>query len=591
MGDTELKITGNRDELRFNDGSVYNLGYWVCTDPNEAGNIQNVITNSQSLLTTNAFAYLDQQGNYHGLDGVKTDINGNIYEGSPSGKWVKITGVNGGSHTFQLDSTYNCLYMTKAPVDFNWGDIHTGDYLIRHGSFGGANEEADRYRYSLYRNGLTFDECIETADVIYHQFDNKKLVWITIFSDAINKSGFVPCATVCKVDQRDYHYGSVNENPMSVSMGGYAFQKLSTLVSGYIPVEDTENTDPYSDGGSTYPGGGGGSFDTSSDPVSIPDLPTLSALNTGFVSLWRPSSLELANLYNYLWSSAFDLESFKKIFANPIDALMGFGIIPLNPVVSTPRSLKIGNISTDVNLTPITQQYYQLDCGTLYLENFFNTYLEFEPYSTLEIFLPFCGCMPLSSDDFYRRKEEYRNGGKINVTYNIDILSGSCVAFLSCYDAKGHTTMTYEFNGNVLTQIPITGNDFTGLYNAVLGIAGNVVSGVAHAATGNAAGILGDVVNAAHNVTSAKPSINRSGTIGGSYGLLANRKPFLIRNIPREAVAWAQNTFQGYPSHITTVIRSINGYTEFEKVYTDNIPASDNELKEIVQILETGVIL
>lgn len=362
-------------------------------------------------------------------------------------------------------------------------------------------------------------------------------------------------------------------------------------INADLPEPELNPEDPYQPGGSTTPGGGDGSFNKSSDPINMPSIPSLAVINTGFVSLWRPSDTELVALHSYLWSGAFDPDSLKKIFANPIDAIMGFGIIPLNPVIGSPRSLKIGNIDTGVNITPITQQYYQVDCGTLYLENYFNTYLEFEPYSTLEIFLPFCGCMQLSADDFYRRKKEYPGGGAIQVKYNVDILSGSCVACIRCYDANGHMTTTYEFNGNLLTQIPITGNDFSGLYNAVLGIAGNVVSGVAHAATGNAAGILGDVVNAAHNVTSAKPSINRSGTIGGSYGLLANRKPFLIRNIPREAVAWAQNTFQGYPSHITTAINSISGYTEFEKVYTDNIPASDNELKEIVQILETGVIL
>jgi len=388
---------------------------------------------------------------------------------------------------------------------------------------------------------------------------------------------------------------------IACQLNGYALAPSQTtypwssemwaITGANLPEPVVDPDDPYQPGGTTTPGGGQGSFDRSSDPIDVPGMPSLSAIDTGFVSLWRPSTTELINLHNYMWSNAFDLESFKKIFANPIDAIMGFGIIPLNPVTGAERTLKIGNIDTGVNVTPITEQYYQVDCGTLYLDNYFDTYLEFEPYSTLEIFLPFCGCMQLSADDFYRRKKEYPGGGKINVKYNVDILSGSCVAFISCYDANGATTMTYEFSGNLLTQIPITGNDFSGLYNAVLGIAGNVVSGVAHAATGNAAGILGDVVNAAHNVTSAKPSINRSGTIGGSYGLLANRKPFLIRNIPREAAAWAQNTFQGYPSHITTAIKSINGYTEFEKVYTDNIPASDNELKEIVQILETGVIL
>jgi hypothetical protein len=526
--------------------------------------------------------YISNTLKTQGLTGDWFDDNGNKYSFSSSG--VVITTPSGTTKTIELPNPESdktaILYFTYSEADGFCIVVGKNaipyDYSSQYGTYQTAQRTANDYDYAY--------ELCDTISATNRDTYGWGTVLIVPDYNNITPNTPVRSAMCLWTNKGNYSVTSDKDSFNYQSIDPINFNGFNS------PLVDSPD-DPYQPGGTTTPGGGQGSFDRSSDPIDVPGLPLLSAIDTGFISLWRPSSTELINLYNYMWSNAFDLESFKKIFANPIDAIMGFGIIPLNPVTGAARSLKIGNIDTGVNVTPVTEQYYQVDCGTLYLDNFFDTYLEFEPYSTLEIFLPFCGCMQLSADDFYRRKKEYPGGGKINVKYNVDILSGACVAFISCYDANGKTTMTYEFNGNLLTQIPITGNDFSGLYNAVLGIAGNVISGVAHAATGNAAGILGDVVNAAHNVASAKPSINRSGTIGGSYGLLANRKPFLIRNIPREAAAWAQNTFQGYPSHITTVIRSINGYTEFEKVYTDNIPASDNELKEIVQILETGVIL
>lgn len=515
-----------------------------------------------------------------GLLGEWYDNAGNLWSFAPGG--ITITSPSGGTRTV-TNTTPTTDGVGYAMMLVRYYNNEANSFSIAYG----IRIPQDAASATFLRSPGDIDTITEYVTDYFeanvNSIDTKKYAYMPFYNTFTDNDYPIECIGCLWTD--------TTLDTFEVGLGGSRQLINATTLDGFINPAGENPDDPYQPGGTTTPGGGQGSFDRSSDPIDVPALPLLSAIDTGFVSLWRPSSTELLNLYNYMWSSAFDLESFKKIFANPIDAIMGFGIIPLNPVTGTARALKIGNINTGVNVTPVTEQYYQVDCGTLYLDNYFDTYLEFEPYSTLEIFLPFCGCMQLSADDFYRRKKEYPGGGKINVKYNVDILSGSCVAFISCYDANGATTMTYEFNGNLLTQIPITGNDFSGLYNAVLGIAGNVVSGVAHAATGNAAGILGDVVNAAHNVTSAKPSINRSGTIGGSYGLLANRKPFLIRNIPREAVAWAQNTFQGYPSHITTVIRSINGYTEFEKVYTDNIPASDNELKEIVQILETGVIL
>ena len=93
-------------------------------------------------------------------------------------------------------------------------------------------------------------------------------------------------------------------------------------------AEETDPTNPYSGGGTSGPGGGGGSFSGDNDPIDIPELPSISAVDAGFITIYKPSLDELRNLSKYLWSDLFSLDSFKKIFAAPIDCILGLNIMP-----------------------------------------------------------------------------------------------------------------------------------------------------------------------------------------------------------------------------------------------------------------------
>ena len=370
---------------------------------------------------------------------------------------------------------------------------------------------------------------------------------------------------------------------------GYQVYKGSTLNMSEIvnyslfnnakPQEDTGA--PYDNGPTSDTGGGNGTFDGTSDIIGVPSLPSLSALDTGFVKMWRPTKTQLKDIYNYMWSSAFDIESFKKIFANPIETIMGFGIIPIAVSVGTAEEFKVGNIGTGVNVTPITEQFYEFSCGTLNIQEQFGSYLDYEPYTTFDLYLPYVGNVRLSTDDILRQSD-----GSLEIVYHIDILNGACVVYVLC-----NNSVAYQFNGNVLTQLPITGNDFRGMFSSILGIAGNLISAANSVVSGHGGSALGDVASAANNAMGLKPSINRSGSISSSCGFLGVQTPYLIINRPNISRPANDNTYLGFPSNITRKISSLHGYTEFEKIYIENIPATDNELNEIKSLLESGVVL
>lgn len=333
--------------------------------------------------------------------------------------------------------------------------------------------------------------------------------------------------------------------------------------------------DPYTQGGESNVGGGKGNFDGTSVDVGFTTLPNLSAVDTGFITLYNPTILQLQSLASYMWSGAFDLDTFKKLFGDPMQAILGLSIVP-GPVPSSgAQFVKVGNISTGINMTKAASQYIDVDCGTLNVEEFWGAYLDYEPYTKAEIYLPYIGTHQIAVDDIM--------GKAVHIKYHIDILSGACAAEIKCGGS-----VLYTFIGSAAVSIPITGNDWTNVINGVLSIAGAVGSLVA---TGGAAApaAAGEIASAA--VNSLKPNIEKSGAVSGGGGLMAGKVPVLILTRPRQALPASQNAYTGYPAFITRSLGEISGYTEVHKIRLGGISATDAELDEIENLLKGGVIL
>lgn len=336
-----------------------------------------------------------------------------------------------------------------------------------------------------------------------------------------------------------------------------------------------ESVDPFQPGGSSGTGGGTGNFDGTGDDISIPNLPTLSAVDAGFITLFAPSISQMAELASYMWSDLFDINGWKKIFADPMDAILGLSIVPVAIPLGGAKTVKVGNISTSVSMPVALSQYVTVDCGTLNVNEYWGAYLDYDPFTKAEIYLPYVGIHPVSVDDIMNKS--------VHVVYHVDILSGACCAYVQC-----DNTVLYTFIGQCSCSIPITGDNWTNVVNGALSIAGSIGSMVA---TGGASApyAVGDIASTA--VNSMKPSVEKSGAMGGMGGMMGVQTPYIILTRPRQALPEHQNTFMGYPSFITMSLGNCLGYTEIESIHLENIPATEQELSEIENLLKEGVIL
>lgn len=353
------------------------------------------------------------------------------------------------------------------------------------------------------------------------------------------------------------------------------FIKGMNLFFGAGNVEPfNPNTDPYNP--NAEPGGGDGETQTA-DSITDPALPTISSVDTGFITLYKPSISQLNALATWMWGS-LDIDMFKRVMQSPMDAVLGLSILPGIVPSGSSSSVKIGNLDSGVSMSKVSSQYMKFDCGSLTVKRKWGAFLDYSPYTKTYLYLPFIGIRSVETDSIMNTP--------VHIKYNIDVMSGACCAFVI---ANG--TTLYSFIGQCSCSVPVTGRDWTNLINGVLGAVSGVASAAGSAASGNIMGAVSGIASAASSALSAKPTIEHSGSMGGMGGLMGIKRPYFIIERPVQAVPGHQNDVIGYPSFVYKYISQLSGYTEFEQIHLEGIPCTSDELNEIENILLSGVIL
>ena len=333
--------------------------------------------------------------------------------------------------------------------------------------------------------------------------------------------------------------------------------------------------DPYGVPPSEEEGGGG--EETEDDPVEEETMPLPTVANLGFCTVYVPSQAELIQMANYLWSGSFDVDTVIKLFSNPMDSIIGLSAVPVD-LVGSPSPISLGGIQ----LTGITMPKYngrtsvKVDMGSVTLTERYGAYLDYDPYTQLSIYVPFIGIKNLKTDDLM--------GKTVSLMYDIDILTGACVAYLR----PSGGSVLYEWCGQCAVQIPVTGANWDTMFRNAVSAA--TVLGTAMFSPASAPVLAGAVASAAVQAIASKPQIERSGSVTGVAGYLGQLRPYIIRVNPEAYIPDEQNKQIGYPAYITMNLSGAMGYNEVASVHLENIPATSAEIDEIENLLKGGVI-
>lgn len=334
------------------------------------------------------------------------------------------------------------------------------------------------------------------------------------------------------------------------------------------------------------PGGGKGNYGNyPSDDIGFPELPTISAIDTGFLTMYNPTTSQLQSLVNYLWTSDW-VDTIKKMIANPMDAIISLQLAPY-PIPSVVSStIKIGGVATEIPSIKVTDQYQILDCGSVSVPEHWGNSLDYNNVN-IAIFLPFIGVRSLDTNVIMN--------SNVSLKYYVDLLTGSGIAMLQVSKANTSKSVYYTFEANLNYQIPVTGANYSETIKALITMTGSAVGAGMSAASGNVAGALGataSMVGSAFMAGSGAHHFESSGSLSANTGLLGQYVPYIIVELPRQSLPADFSHLKGYTSNITARLGSLSGYTVVESVHVDDIEgASDEEKNRILELLMQGVII
>lgn len=321
-------------------------------------------------------------------------------------------------------------------------------------------------------------------------------------------------------------------------------------------------------------------------PLPIcPPTPALilpnSLVSTKMFSIYSLTLNQLNQLGAYLWDESI-LEQIKKMFFSPLDGVISLARVFAIPESTENATIHLGYLNTGVSALKVKSQFVTVECGTIDTAEFFKNAMDYTPYVSMHIYLPFIGITELDCTDFI--------AGKITVRYTIDLLTGTCIADIWGTRSPDMPTpqRLYTFSGNVAQSIPLTSSDATGLRNGILSLAGiglSVASGGKLTPVAMATAGLSAVGSLNHEMV----HVSHGGGLSANAGILGFKRPYIIISRRQNYTANSYAGIYGYPANSTIYVKNMRGYMRMLDGHLD-APCTFDEQNEIIELMKNGII-
>lgn len=284
-------------------------------------------------------------------------------------------------------------------------------------------------------------------------------------------------------------------------------------------------------------------------------------------AIYNPTLAQLNSLGAWLWSTNF-IDQILKIFNDPMQAIIGLHKVYATPSISGSGNIKVGYLDSGIPSNIVGNQYTYIDCGTVSLREYYGNILDYSPYTTVQLYLPFIGIVSLDIADVSR--------SSITVKYGVDVLTGACLASVSVQRDNAGGVL-YQYSGNCACQYPLSSGSYMGMVTGAIGTIGSLAKG--------------NIFGSALSIAGMHTNIEHSGGFSGNSGAMGIKKPYLIISRPQSVMNDGFPSIQGYPSNYFTRLGDCNGFTQVAECHVENIYATDKELDKIKDLLKEGVIL
>lgn len=246
-----------------------------------------------------------------------------------------------------------------------------------------------------------------------------------------------------------------------------------------------------------------------------------------FVNVYNPTQKQLVDAANALFmnfSTGQVVDTSKYIVA------IHKVFVPVSTNEAS-QPIKFGSYNTQVNSKVVNQRLARVSCGKVTVPELHHNALDYSPYTTVRIWLPFLGFFDLSIDELSNKEVE--------LTYTIDLVNGKALAEISNDDG-----VIYRFVGTAYQREP---------YHT--------------------------------------ESLNNVSTvyINGAYNM-ADYTPYLLVERPINLTP-SNNDLEGLPTYKEVTIGDMTGYVRCRKVFATDMIATEAEKNEIEALLCGGVLV
>ena len=335
-----------------------------------------------------------------------------------------------------------------------------------------------------------------------------------------------------------------------------------------------------------------GTGDNISDEI---EYPAVSYIPSAYTKYWITPDTVI-DLKTFLFSQTF-FDNIQRLWENPGEYIVDCTYYPLNPaelglMSADEEEIPIGNILSGVRgyLYPDTATAYHF-AGKFLLEPYYNSYLDYAPYTSVSIYIPYIGIRPLDVSRI--------TGHTLILAYSFDFNTRQITAHLgldgNMNNAGGSLGNALDsFTGAFGVSFPFSGTQNNAIALNVLqhsvGALSSFGAMVGGVATGNITAIAGGAIAAVNNFQKGNLSPETYGNLTPIAGLYNPQQPYLIINRPVTAEPEGFKSKQGYASCYSGTVGEFSGFLQCAAV---DVPSAEtmtvDEQTEIENLLLGGI--
>lgn len=277
----------------------------------------------------------------------------------------------------------------------------------------------------------------------------------------------------------------------------------------------------------------------------------------------------LNNIAIKLWSEDF-FSNILLLNNSPIENILSCKLLPLS-LSGSETPVKIGNVDMGINGNKLSKTVYRYNIGTISIPRISDMgFLNYAPYTSIVIFLPFIGFKELNTSDIM--------GRNVSVDYIVDVITGACKAIITVNNYQ-----CYEFDGNCGIDIPLTAGNRSqvemGYVKAAVGVVSNIASK-------NIGGAISSGISGAMQ----QYHYSTNGSYSPATGAYEDRTCFVIIDRPLYTEVSKFGHTKGYKCQLSKTIGSLKGFVKTtENVDLSNISAPEYCKKKILDLLSSGI--